>query len=159
MNRLRTASQVPAGERVGEEPLSLRWSSTQARLLRERAAGFGPAPLVVALELDGAVDAARLDRAWQEVQRRQPFLRLRQDAEGNPYASEEVRPLHRATLPGEPAEAARGAETILGGAQFLTNFSQARTLTTEQILQLRLRLEELAVLIIEFRRFLSQLRE
>jgi hypothetical protein len=77
----------------------LALTATQTRLLRERADGVGPQPLVAAVELDGVVDGDRLDRAWQELQRRHPFLRLRLDADGA-RSSDEVRPLIRANLPG-----------------------------------------------------------
>jgi len=77
----------------------LALTPTQTRLLRERADGVGPPPLVAAIELDGAVDGDRLDFAWQQVQRRQAFLRLRLGTEG-PIASDQVRPLVRCSLPG-----------------------------------------------------------
>lgn len=98
-----------------EAALSLCWSSTQARLLRERTEGAGPAPLVTALELDGPVDGARLDHAWREVQRRHPFLRLRLGPDG-PFASEEVRPLLRASLPGSRTNFRADAAQILASA-------------------------------------------
>ncbi|MDQ3802616.1 MAG: condensation domain-containing protein [Acidobacteriota bacterium] len=88
---------------------------TQARLLQERAGGAGPRPLVVALELDGAVDGDRLDAAWRELQRRHPFLRLRLTSRG-PVASEQVRPLVRGDLPGARASFQADAAQILAMA-------------------------------------------
>ncbi len=87
---------------MGATPSRLVFTPTQVRLLRERESGEGPRPLVTALELDGPVDASRLDSAWQELQRRHPFLRLRLTPQG-PAASEQVRPLLRGDLPGARA--------------------------------------------------------
>jgi len=95
---------------------------TQVRLLTERTTGPGPRPLVVALELDGPVDADRLDEAWQEVQRRHPFLRLRLDS-SRPYASDDVRPLVRGDIPGARQSYQTDLARILAAATRPRDFS------------------------------------
>lgn len=124
MTALSTPAQVPDGGRAAEDPFPLRWSATQVRLLRERAEGAGPAPLVTALELDGPVDATRLDQAWQELQWRHPFLRVRLGPDG-PFASPEVRPLLRANIPGSSAGFRTDAAQVLAAA------ARPRDLATE----------------------------
>jgi Condensation domain len=108
-----TSVQAPVPARVADTPHALRWTSTQTRLIRERADGLGPPPLVVAIELDGPVDADRLDAAWQEAQRRQPFLRLRIGPDG-PFASGDVSSLARANLPGSSLTFRAEVSQILG---------------------------------------------
>lgn len=100
---------------MGETASRLVLTPTQIRLLHERASGAGPRPLVVALELDGAVDGERLDAAWQELQRRHPFLRLRLTSK-DPSASEQVRPLVRGDLPGARASFQTDAAQILAAS-------------------------------------------
>jgi hypothetical protein len=101
--------------RASDAVQTLCWTSTQTRLLRERAEGVGPPPLVAAIELDGPVDGDRLDRAWQDVQRRQPFLRLRIGADG-PIAAADVRALIRADLPGSSPSFQTDTAQIVGTA-------------------------------------------
>ncbi|MGA8807138.1 MAG: condensation domain-containing protein, partial [Thermoanaerobaculia bacterium] len=72
-------------------------------------------PLVAAMELDGVVDTDRLDRAWQELQRRHAFLRSRVGAEG-PLLSDDVRPLLRANIPGSSPAFAKDVAQILAAA-------------------------------------------
>lgn len=110
-----TSPRFSLGVRAGDTEPRLRWTSTQERLLRERAEGAGPPPLVTAIELDGVVEGDRLDRAWQEIQRRQPFLRCRLSPEG-PVISDQVRPLIRADLPGSSPRFSADTGEILATA-------------------------------------------